>query len=74
MSVYLSQEEAIAEMEEWSIKVPIRKEDAFIHGKPFPELVSNLATSTILSYVDWRSEVIQILQVLSHQSRAYIVA
>ena len=53
----------------WDIKVPIKQNllKSLILG-----LNSRLAIGVVLSYLDYSSEVIETLQVLSHSTRAYI--
>ena len=56
---------------DFDVKLELRKE--LRHLLPFPYILSRLPTALILQFYGLRSEVCQILQVLSHTSRAYIV-
>ena len=72
--MYYTNQESRKNIKHWNIIVPIKREKNFQHGKPFPSLISNIVTSTILSFYGRRTYVVQLLQNLNHQSRAYIVA
>ena len=53
------------------IKVLIKEE--FKKVLPLHDLQSRNVTGTVLSYVDYREEVVVILQNLNHKTRAYII-
>ena len=51
--------------------VPIKEN--FKHGQPFHKIPSKYVTAKVLAFFGFRHEVCQILQVVSHQGRAYFV-
>ena len=51
-------------------QIPIQKH--LMRSLPFDQIQSRLATATILSYVNFKEEVIILLQSLSHSTRAYL--
>ena len=62
----------ISKKDDWHILVAIR--DEMRKGQPFnSKLPSKNATAIIFSFTDRRAEVCQLLQKLSHQSRAYCI-
>ena len=54
---------------DWDIRVNIRRE--YKKEMPFEGITGRRAMALVWTYVDWRNEVTDILQQLSHRSRAY---
>ena len=56
--------------ENWDTKVPI--EDCYLKEIPFDLINSRGAIATVWTFVGYKHEVIEILQTLSHRTRAYV--
>ena len=56
----------------WQTRVSIQED--LKKGLPFPCIPSRNSTAVILSYYGFKPRVYYLMQVLNHQSRAYIVS
>ena len=58
------------EKEFWDTKVPI--EETYLKEVPFDAIDSRGAIATVWTFLGYKHEVIEILQRLSHRTRAYV--